>query len=157
MGRVLKRVARVPWAKLSDSQGSAQGIPALLSTLAWGDQESASAALDELSDRVCALGFVVSEATAHVVPFLVELADDSAGRHRADILALLAGIHAARQWESTAAAATGKDAEKYQEKVAWEAAGRSAVAAGLEVFRRLLDDPDPDVARAARDLVSVLE
>jgi hypothetical protein len=124
--------------------------------VAWGDEASASAALDELSDRVCALGFVVSEATPQVVPFLLELAGESTVRHRADIVVLVSKIYSARQWQSTASAASAKDAEKYQEKIAWEAASRDAVLAGAGVFRALLDDPDPEVSKAARDLLSIL-
>ncbi|MER6134473.1 hypothetical protein [Streptomyces sp. NPDC001815] len=157
MGRILKRVSQVAWGELSDSRGSARGIPPLLSTMAWGSHDSASLALDELSDRVCALGFVVSEATPHVVPFLTELAGEPAVPRRVEILELLASIHSARQWEATASTASGRDAQPYQEKVAWEAESRRAVSAGREVYQRLLDDPTPGVAEAAHRLVSAVE
>ncbi|GAA2572566.1 MULTISPECIES: hypothetical protein [Streptomyces] len=131
-------------------------MPSLPSTLAWGDGQFANAALDELGDRACALGFVVSEATPHVVPFLVELAGDHTVRNRADVLAPLARIHSPRQWESAAAVPSGRDAATYQGKTGWEAAGRNAVAEDPGVFRRLVEDPDPGVAGAASDLVSAL-
>ncbi|MFI1027177.1 hypothetical protein [Streptomyces sp. NPDC020951] len=156
MGRMLKRVPQVPWGSLRDSTGSARDIPPLLSRVAWGDEETASEAVDELGDRVCSLGFVVSEATPHVVPFLVELAGADTVRSRAEILELIARIHAAREWESTARLAPGKDAQGHQEKIAWEAASQSAVLAGAGVFRGLLDDPDPEVSRAARELIAAL-
>ncbi|MFK0160657.1 hypothetical protein ACIQVL_21805 [Streptomyces sp. NPDC090499] len=156
MGRVLKRVPQVPWGVLTDSLGPARDIPPLLSRVAWGDEATASAAIDELGDRVCSLGFVVSEATAHVVPFLVELAGDSTVHGRAEILDLVSRIHAAREWESTARIAPGKYADGYQEKIAWEAASRAAVLAGTGVFQSLLDDPDTGVAKAARALVAAM-
>ncbi|MFF3844231.1 hypothetical protein [Streptomyces sp. NPDC002328] len=115
-----------------------------------------SAALDELGDRVCHLGFVVSEATPHVVPFLVELAGDPSVHHRAEILELVSKICATREWETTARLAPSKDTQGYQEKIAWETASRDAVMAGAGVFQGLLDDPDPAVRTAARDLVSHL-
>ncbi|MFJ4687964.1 hypothetical protein ACIQNG_28485 [Streptomyces sp. NPDC091377] len=156
MGRILKRLPQVPWGRLTDAQGPARDLPPLLSTVAWGDEVSASAALDELSDRVCALGFVVSEATPHVVPFLLELAGEPAVRVRADLVGLLARIHAARQWESTASAASGTDARRYREKVAWETESRHHVESGRGTLQRLVDDPDPEVAEAAGELLSAL-
>ncbi|MBK3581807.1 hypothetical protein JHN63_50290 [Streptomyces sp. MBT65] len=156
MGRVLKRLPQVPWGQLQDSEGSARHIPALLSTVARGAEAAASAALDELGDRVCALGFVVSEATPQVVPFLLELAGDDAVRKRAEILELLSKIYSARQWESAAGALSVKEAGIHQEKIAWEVAGRDAVLAGTGVFQKLLDDANPEVSGTARDLLSIL-
>ncbi|SER88038.1 hypothetical protein SAMN04487983_102445 [Streptomyces sp. yr375] len=156
MGRILKRVPRIPWGTLEDSLGSARDIPSLLSRVAWGDEATVSLAIDELGDRVCSLGFVVSEATPHVVPFLVELAGDGTVRGRAEILELVSKIYSAREWESTARLAPGKDAEGYREKIAWEAASQGAVLAGAGVFQGLLDDPDPEVSKAARDLIAFL-
>ncbi len=103
MGRVLKRVCRVPRGNLMDAQGAPLGTCRRCRP-PWPGGEFANAALDELGDRACALGFVVSEATPHVMPFLVELAGDHTVRNRADVLAPLARIHSARQWESAAAA-----------------------------------------------------
>ncbi|MET8975948.1 hypothetical protein ABZX85_10030 [Streptomyces sp. NPDC004539] len=103
MGRILKGVARVPWGSLMD------------------------AALDELGDRICSLGFVVSEATPHVVPFLVELAGDGSVRCRADVLELIRKIYSARAWESAGSSSSPKSLD---ERVAWEAARRLVVVLG---------------------------
>lgn len=65
MGSVLKGVSGVRRGELSDAQQRpAVGIPSLLSRIAYGGEDTARLAIDELGDLVCALGFVVGEATA---------------------------------------------------------------------------------------------
>lgn len=62
--------------KLLDArQLPARDIPPLLSRIAYGGEDTARIAIDELGDFVCASGFVVGEATASTVPFLLELAE----------------------------------------------------------------------------------
>lgn len=109
-----------------------------------------------MGDRICFLGFVVSQATPQVVPFLLELVGDSTGRARADVLMLISKIYSARQWETAASAAWPKSVKSYEKKVAWEAASRSAISAGAAVLDGVTRDPDPVIANLARELLSAL-
>src|SRR5690242_9363630 len=70
----LAALSRVPWGEIQDSTGCASAIPLLLNSVAWGDRETADAALGDLRRRICQYGFVVEQATAATVPFLWELA-----------------------------------------------------------------------------------
>ncbi|MBB1244439.1 hypothetical protein GL263_12830 [Streptomyces durbertensis] len=152
MGRSLKGVSRVRWAELTDATGSATDLPGLLGRIAWGNADVAQDAVDQLGDRVCELGFVVQEATPHVVPFLLELVADPAVTCRAELLALLTRVYEANQWESAAAAAPSH-AANYEAKVDWEQRSRTAVAAGAEVFAQLVLSAEPEVARLAGELL----
>jgi hypothetical protein len=74
MGVILKDLQRVQWTRLQAAgETSARAVPALLSKAAWSERDTARQAVEELGDLVCELGFVVQEATAPTVPFLVEL------------------------------------------------------------------------------------
>ncbi|MEU2506440.1 hypothetical protein ABZ621_17255 [Streptomyces sp. NPDC007863] len=71
MGSLLRSVFTVRWGELRDATGAgAGGIPPLLSRIAYGDEDTTRVAIDDLGDAVCALGFIVGEATAPTVPFL---------------------------------------------------------------------------------------
>ncbi|OKI61093.1 hypothetical protein AMK15_20135 [Streptomyces sp. MJM1172] len=156
MGRVLKRLTAVRWADLSDATGSAGDIPALLSRAAWADGPAACAAVDELSDRVCALGFVVSEATPVTVPFLVELAGHPEAQCRVEVIDLITSIYETSQWADASAAADPRYRSAFEEKVAWEVTAKDAVLAQRQVFEVLARDADRGVAAAASRILSLL-
>ncbi|MEU6852702.1 hypothetical protein ABZ901_22595 [Actinacidiphila alni] len=157
MGSVLRGLSRVPWGSLQDAQGPAGEIPALLSKVAWADGEAATAAVEELGERLCSLGFVVAEATAPAVPFLVELAGAPQVSSARELVELLHRIAVARQWSETAAAGGPGHAATYARQVGWEADVRAAVGAGRPVYEQLAAGGDPAVARAARQLLEVLD
>ncbi|MEV7020600.1 hypothetical protein [Kitasatospora sp. NPDC093558] len=156
MGRPLKRLSAVRWGELSDATGSAVEIPALLAKLAWAGENDARDAIDELADRVCALGFVLAEATASVIPFLMELAEIPDVNCRVEILRLVAAVNSARQWADAAAAAAPQYRSFYEEKVSWEKKSRAAVAASREIIESLTQDSDIAVAAVARQLLDNL-
>ncbi|WP_405435581.1 hypothetical protein [Streptomyces anulatus] len=90
MGSLLRSVSGVRWGELRDATGAAAGgIPSLLSRIAYGDEDTARIAVDDLGDAICALGFVVGEATAPTVPFLLELAGSAHVACGAELLDLL--------------------------------------------------------------------
>ncbi|WP_326655241.1 hypothetical protein [Streptomyces sp. NBC_01750] len=124
--------------------------------MAWGDEETGSLAVDELGDRVCAMGFVVAEATAPAVPFLLELAGAPSVRCKAELLDLLTRILTAKQW-SEAAAAAGPGSSSYKEQPGWEVASRQAVLAGRHVVEGLADAVRPGVAAAAARLLCAFD
>ncbi|MGW2108012.1 hypothetical protein [Streptomyces sp. NPDC001948] len=156
MGRPLKRLSAVRWGELSDATGSAVELPALLSKLAWADEGDARDAIDELADRVCVLGFVLAEATASVIPFLIELAAIPEGNCRIEILELISAVNSTRQWADAAAAAAPQHRSSYEEKVSWEENSRAAVAASRGIIEELTQDPDVSVAAIARQLLDNL-
>ncbi|MEU6292938.1 hypothetical protein ACF07W_18055 [Streptomyces sp. NPDC015140] len=145
----------VPWGEIQDSSGSAAAIPRLLRKVAWGDAETARAALKDLRKRICQYGFVVEQATAATVPFLWELAQRPQVSCRAQIIQLLKSIADARQWETTATAYP-KLLNHRENPVAWERAARQAVRARRDGLERLLADDDSEITRATTELARTL-
>lgn len=130
MGSLLRSVSGVRWAELRDATGAAaDGIPLLLSRIAYGDEDTARIAIDGLGDAICALGFVVGEATAPTVPFLLELAGSPHVACRAEVLSLLGRICRTAQWHSAAAATQDRRHDaSYRQQTGWEAASRTEEA-----------------------------
>lgn len=151
----LMALSRVPWGEIQDSTGCAAAIPLLLNSVAWGDSDTASAALGELRRRICQYGFVVEQATAATVPFLWELAQLPQVTCRAEIIQLLRSIAGARQWESTAAVYP-KLLNHRENPVVWERQARQAVRARSGALRLLMDEDDTEIARATSELARIL-
>ncbi|WP_405590658.1 hypothetical protein [Streptomyces sp. NBC_01092] len=158
MGSLLKGVSGVRWGELRDARQLRAGdIPPLLSRIAHGGEDAARLAIDELGDRVCALGFVVGEATASTVPFLLELAGAPHVPCKAELLDLLESIYRTEQWHSSAAAAGGPKSTSFQEQPAWEVAARAAVRAGRPVIEGLASSVRPEEAETARKLLLTMD
>jgi hypothetical protein len=129
----------------------------LLSRIAWGGEEVARLAIDDLGDCICALGFVVGEATAPTVPFLLELAEAPHVPCKPELLELLEKIYRTRTWHSSAVAAGGPKRKNFQEQPGWEVAVRDAVIAGRRVIEGLAGSVQPEVADAARRLLRAMD
>ncbi|MFF8618865.1 hypothetical protein [Streptomyces sp. NPDC015350] len=159
MGSLLRGVSGVRWGELRDATGAgADGIPPLLSRIAYGDEDTARIAIDDLGDAVCALGFVVGEATAPTVPFLLELAGSPHVACKAGLLDLLGSICRTDQWHSAAAATRGRKHDVgYQRQTGWEAASRAAVHAGRSVIEGVASSVRPEEATPARKLLQVMD
>ncbi|WP_416982088.1 hypothetical protein [Streptomyces sp. T028] len=151
----LKDLGHVPWPEIQDTTGSAAGIPALLTTVARGDAETAGSALGQLRRRICRYGFVVDQATAATVPFLWELARLPQVTCRVAILRLLKSIADARQWETTAAAYP-KLTRHPDNRVAWEREARHAVRAQRGLLQDVLADRDSEIVEAGQELAATL-
>ncbi|MER8034097.1 hypothetical protein [Streptomyces hydrogenans] len=158
MGSLLKGVSGVRWGELRDATGGgAGGIPSLLYRIAFGDADTGRDAVDDLGDAVCAMGFVVGEATPLVVPFLLELAMSPQVACKAELLDLLGNIHRAEQWHAAAAAAGSRRGDaRYREQAGWEAAARAAVAAGRSGVEGVAGSVRPEEALPARGLLRVM-
>jgi hypothetical protein len=159
VGSLLRSVSGVRWGELCDATGAAAGgIPPLLSRIAYGDEDTARIAIDELGDAVCALGFVVGEATAHTVPFLLELAGSPHVACKAEVLDLLGRICRTAQWHSAAAATQDRKHDaSYRQQTGWEAASRTAVYAGRSVIEGVASSVRPEEAAPARKLLQVMD
>ncbi|MFJ8002720.1 hypothetical protein ACIQ7D_37455 [Streptomyces sp. NPDC096310] len=157
VGKILGGLSRVRFSGLRDANGPAGDIPSLLSKAAWGDVESSRVALDEISDRICSLGFVVSEATAPTVPFILELAGSPQMQCKVEVLELLLKIYNAEQWSSAAEAARPEHKRNYESQVCWESMAHAAVLSGRHVVEALILSSDQAVAQAARALLSAFD
>ncbi|MFD5592289.1 hypothetical protein [Streptomyces griseorubiginosus] len=158
MGSLLKGVSGVRWGTLRDARELPAGdIPPLLSRIAYGGEDTARLAIDELGDRVCALGFVVGEATASTVPFLLELAGAPYVPCKAELLDLLESIYRTDSWHSSASAAGGPKRTSFREQPAWEVAAREAVHAGRLVIEGLASSMRPEEAEQARKLLLTMD
>ncbi|MFF5790195.1 hypothetical protein ACFY8P_35130 [Streptomyces sp. NPDC012693] len=159
MGSLLRSVSGVRWGELRDATGAAAGrIPSLLSRIAYGDEDTARTAVDDLGDAICALGFVVGEATAPTVPFLLELVGSPHMARKAELLDLLGSICRTDQWHSAAAAAQNREHDTtYQQQPGWEAASRTAVHAGRSVIEGVASSVRPEEATPARKLLQLMD
>ncbi|MGW1068956.1 hypothetical protein ACWD4F_31120 [Streptomyces aureus] len=158
MGSLLKRVPGVRWGELRDAQQLPAGdIPPLLSRIAYGGEDNARLAVDELGDLICALGFVVGEVTASTVPFLLELAGAPYVPCKAELLDLLESIYRTDNWHSSAAAAGGPKRTSFREQPAWEVAAREAVRAGRPVIEGLASSTRPEESEPARKLLLTMD
>ncbi|MER5914009.1 hypothetical protein ABT124_26900 [Streptomyces sp. NPDC001982] len=151
----LSTVGDVPWHEIKDSTGSAEGIPLLLHTAAWGTPDAARRALGQLRARICQYGFVVEQATAATVPFLWELAQLPSVTCRAQIIDLLGSIAAARQWEDTAAVYP-KLLNHRENHVVWERKAREAVRSRRGLIQLLAAGENAEIARATKKLARAL-
>ncbi|MFF3411562.1 hypothetical protein ACFYW8_36360 [Streptomyces sp. NPDC002742] len=157
MGSLLKGVTGVHWKELHGArQSPARDIPPLLSRIAYGGDDTAHMAIDELGDVICSLGFVVGKATAPTVPFLLELVGAPDVPCKAELMDLLESICQAGQWHSAAAASGWKNAS-FQEQPAWEVAARAAVRAGRPIIEGLASSVRPEEAEAARSLLRTMD
>ncbi|WP_346011923.1 hypothetical protein [Streptomyces sp. SID3343] len=130
---MLKRMRWIRWDELTHAYGSAADVPGQLSRIAWGDTETAGAALSELSGHIAEFGGF--DSTVAAVPFLWELATTHVSPCRAGVVGLLRTVvvHGSCQDES------------YR-----------AVLAGAAAIEALTVDQDAVVAAAARSLGAVL-
>ncbi|MEU9165428.1 hypothetical protein AB0D29_34765 [Streptomyces sp. NPDC048424] len=159
MGSLLRNLSEVRWGELRDATGAAAGgIPPLLSRIAFGDADTARIAIDDLGDAICALGFVVGQATAPTVPFLIELAGSPHVACKAELLDLLGSICQTDQWHAAAAAAQDRKRDaSYRQQPGWEAASRAAVYAGRPVIEGVASSVRPEEATPARNLLQVMD
>ncbi|MEY2232650.1 hypothetical protein [Streptomyces sp. BF23-19] len=159
MGSLLGNVSGGRWGELRDATGAAAGgIPPLLSRIAYGDEDTARIAIDDLGDAICALGFVVGEATAPTVPYLLELAGSPHVVCKAELLVLLGSICRTDQWHSAAEATRHRKHDaSYRQQPGWEAAARTAVYAGRSVIEGVASSVRPDEATSARKLLQVMD
>ncbi|MEU6688187.1 hypothetical protein [Streptomyces sp. NPDC046832] len=158
MGTILRNLQRVQWTHLQAAgESTARVVPALLSKAAWSDRDTARQAVDELGDLVCELGFVVQEATAPTVPFLIELAGAPHVSCRTEVLELLRKIFTGRQWSAASQAFSSRHDTHLAQQVAWEKSAEESILAGRHVFESLATSVDPDIAEAASKLLDALD
>jgi Leucine-rich repeat (LRR) protein len=159
---MLERLDDIDWGALRDAFGPANAVPQALRGLIAFDADEREAALFRLYDGLCHQQCTVAEATAHAVPFLLELSDADAVPDRDRILRLLGDIVRA-----SAPADGGDDfddeehgspdvQEQIETELTWVRQARTAVWRGLDLYLRLLDDDDRQLRCAAAYVLSFL-
>lgn len=160
---MLAGLDQVPWKRLSHACGRATDLPAILRALAAPEESVRQEALFELETRIHHQGSIY-EATAAVVPFLYEMAQDSSMPDRIHVLYLLAGI--SEEWTpemrdhqadpaSTPLRLRAVVERGVQERPHRQAA-HQAVEDGFPVLKDLLQDPDITVRIGAAFVLETL-
>jgi hypothetical protein len=158
---VLQGLESVAWQSLQHAYGAAEDVPALIRALA-GPEGGRQEALSELYANIWHQG-TVYEASAHAVPFLVELAAQPELEGRGEILGLIAAladgrsylaVHATDDPFGRAVRAQPDFEERLSRELGHVARVGQATRAHREVFRRLLVDGQPMVRAAAFQVLS---
>ncbi len=138
---MLETLDSTEWAKINHAYGPASDLPESLRALAFGDDERREKALWELHGNIWHQG-TVYEATAHAVPFLLEMLR---GKHpeSARILALLALIANGRSYVAVHGNLAGRQYEvQLARELEWVQAARNAVGKGIPLFMELAGSSD---------------
>ena len=152
---MLSDLDRVPWSGLEHAYGKATDVPGLLRDLASPVEDARGRAVWELRGNIWHQG-TVYEATAHAVPFLVEIVDARArvpSDTRAEVLHLLMDIADGSSYldvhrplirdETLSADRLAHLEEDLVRELRWVADARGAVEAHLGTLLRALDEASP--------------
>jgi hypothetical protein len=157
---VLEGLEAVDWAGLTHAYGPAADVPGLLRQLTSADAEARGAALFDLYGNIYHQG-TVYEATAHAVPFLVELLRAPEIPDKEAILGLLQAIGQGSSYLQVHAPLLGRDLgdeeqARIGDELVWVARARQAVADGADAYLRLVSDRRPEVRVYAAYLLGSL-
>ncbi|WP_030694015.1 HEAT repeat domain-containing protein [Streptomyces globisporus] len=135
-------VDAVDWAGLRHNYGSAEEIPGLLRRCAGPDPDDADDASSELLNLLFHQGGWICSAASAALPFMLRLAATPQVPSRRAMLELVA----------TLAAEAGRVEARFLDP-GWASAWERALPEVL----RLLDDPGPEIRRAAADVLGACE
>jgi len=153
----LDELDEVPWSTLEHAYGSAADVPGLIRDLISADKSVRENAVYELHGNIWHQG-TTYEATASAVPYLAGLVANGPREMRVEILALLTEIADGNSYLLVHPTKKGNGSEaKLKQELGWVRDARSAVAAELELFERLLADEDNEVKLLAAFLLGVLK
>ena len=137
---MLEGLDRIDWSSLHHAYGSASDVPGQIRALASTDQTEREHALYDLFGNIWHQG-TVYEASAHAVPFLIELVREPAVQGKVGILGLLDCL------------ATGDPGRRSE-----HAGGtRAAVETGVQVYLHLLNDDDWQTRLAAAKVLATCD
>lgn len=153
---MLANLDSVPWATLHHAYGPATDVPPLLRALASSDADARKKAWHELYGNLWHQG-TVYEATAHAVPFLIELSQAHQVPDRHLVLEYLGSVALGRSyWDvhQHVGFLQGERSkpdfqERLDKELACVRATREAVRAGAPSYAALLADPAPLVRAGA--------
>lgn len=163
---MLEGLDHVNWAELEHAYGSAEDVPDLIRDLASKARSKRERALETLWTHIIHQGTVYS-ATAHAVPFLLELLSSPKIPDKPELLTLVTALANGNSYldvhqhllgpggpANPNVAPEGWD-EQLEEELGWVDAARAAVVQGAPVFLRLLEDPDADTRCCAAYALAV--
>src|SRR5262245_44051689 len=148
---MLERLNNVEWSRISHAYGPATDVPAQLRVLVANNAEAWKKAVWELHGNVWHQG-TVYEASAHIVPFLLEIIRDGDLRdeQKAELLGLVAligngnsyvEVHGFSHTKTGGHSRRMTDSERHdqlQKERAWVHAAQVAVAEGVDLYIALL-------------------
>ncbi len=160
---LLAGIDDIDWHSLRHAYGPADDLPHLMRLLLSHDKDVRDEAWQELWSSICHQGDVY-EATSYAVPFLIRLLATDAIEDKVESLWLLQGIATGQPWLSEehtwmkqVLGEQGRDFEAETESAQiYVRNAHEALRAGLDTYLTCLDDQDPDIRKAASDLLRVL-
>jgi HEAT repeat protein len=155
---MLDGLDQIDWKQLTHAYGPADDVPALIRALLSQDKRQRDHAIYELFGNIYHQG-TVYEATAHAVPFLIELLDDPSTPDRSIVACLLASIadgcgylevHARPEWgESTWRKILAKEGKTLEDELEREhertISVRGEAIKAVPKLLPYLSDPEPEV------------
>ncbi|GAB4581246.1 MAG: hypothetical protein Fur0022_39930 [Anaerolineales bacterium] len=157
---MLEKLNTVNWSELTHAFGEASDLPVLIRALASEKAHEREEALSVLFTNIWHHG-VVFEASAYVVPFLAELAQNPDVADRNELLVLLAHLATGNSLLEVHEQIEGPEALENPELKAqlarerqWVLRTRQTVHKFVPAYVRLLEDPNPDVRAASAYLLA---
>lgn len=157
---MLEKLDSINWSELTHAFGEASDLPNLIRALASDKSHQREEALSVLFTNVWHHG-VVFEASAFVVPFLAELAQNSEVADRHELLILLAHLATGNSLLEVHQEIEGPESVENPEFKAqlarerqWVLRTRQTAHKYVPAYVRLLEDPDPDVRAASAYLLA---
>jgi HEAT repeat protein len=147
---MLEHLDEVNWRSLTHAYGTAEDVPVLLRRLAAGNAEEQRNVIYEFFGNIWHQG-TVYEASAHAVPFLIEILNAPSIGCRPDILHLLQALASGSSYHDVHQSLESYQGQrqtpefqgKVQRELTWVVAAHRAVVDGVPSYLRLLDDADP--------------
>jgi hypothetical protein len=161
---VLENLDKIDWSNLGHAYGPADDVPELLRSLASDDEDERSNAIYELHGNIWHQG-TIYQATAHAVPFLLELLESPKVEDRHEILVLLADLACGTSYHDVHQHLLHRKEEaneqEWQEKIhkelGWVSDVKAAVRAGENLYLGFLNDVEVQMRDAAAYLLASLD
>ena len=157
---MLEKLDTINWNELTHAFGEASDLPILIRALTSEKAYEREEALSVLFTNIWHHG-VVFEASAFVVPFLIELVQNVEVADRDELLVLLAHLATGNSLLEVHQQIEGPEALDNPELKAqlarerqWVLRTRQTAQKFVPAYIRLLEDPDPDVRAAAAYLLA---
>lgn len=158
---MLKGIDEIDWGRLEHAYGPATDVPGMLRQLTSPDPGERGEAVQALFGTIWHQG-TVYEASAHAVPFLIELLESASVADKDQILVLLAHLAKGTSYHDVHQhlplfrnqALTTDWKERIQRELAWVRSTTAAVNAGKPVYIGLISHPDSVVREAAAYLLA---
>lgn len=151
---MLEGINSVNWKEIEHAYGPAEDVPDLIRALASDNPDKRENARTDLWGTIIHQGTVCS-ATAHAVPFLLELLASPLIKDKPHLLVLVASLACGSSYLDVHqdlfedVPSNKEDMQKpewghrLQTELGWVKAAYEAVGKGWTVYLQLLDDPDP--------------